>query len=69
MIPVNLRWLKMTEEATTKKTSVEKIIVNDGKVTGVKVNGSIMHSDIVLSGADYHHTETLLDLKDRVNKE
>ena len=46
-------------------SNVEKIIVNDGKVTGVKVNGSIVHSDIVLSGADYHHTETLLDLKDR----
>ncbi|WP_310556388.1 phytoene desaturase family protein [Flavobacterium sp.] len=41
--------------------AVEKIIVNDKTVKGIIVNGKIVPSDIVLSGADYHHTETLLD--------
>ena len=41
--------------------SVEKIIVNNGMANGIVVNGNTIHSDIVLSGADYHHTETLLD--------
>ena len=30
------------------------------KAVGVKINGQNILSDIVLSGADYHHTETLL---------
>ena len=41
--------------------AVEKIIVEQGKASGIQVNGSKIVSDIVLSGADYHHTETLLD--------
>src|SRR5690606_33500688 len=40
---------------------VEKIIVTDGKVTGIISKGKTYTSDIVLSGADYHHSETLLD--------
>ena len=40
---------------------VEKIIVEKGKVTGLLVNGEQINTDLVLSGADYHHTETLLD--------
>ena len=31
------------------------------KVTSLTVNGEEIKTDIVLSGADYHHTETLLD--------
>lgn len=42
-------------------SSVEKIQVEDGKATGIKVNDQFIPSDVVLSGADYHHTETLLD--------
>lgn len=41
--------------------NVEKILVENRKVSGIKVNGEIIHSDLVLSGADYHHSETLLD--------
>ena len=40
---------------------VEKIEVQNGKCTGVRVNGESKTFDIVLSGADYHHSETLLD--------
>lgn len=42
-------------------SNVSKIIVENGKTIGVQVNGSLFEADIVLSGADYHHTETLLD--------
>ena len=40
--------------------NVEEILLKNGKATGVRVNGEAHDSDIVLSGADYHHTETLL---------
>ncbi|MFC4721065.1 phytoene desaturase family protein [Geojedonia litorea] len=43
------------------ENSVDKIIVDKGKATGIISNGTVYHSDIVLSGADYHHTETLMD--------
>jgi len=41
--------------------NVEKIVVKNGLVEGVVSNGKTIKSDVVLSGADYHHTETLLD--------
>ncbi|WP_218598719.1 NAD(P)/FAD-dependent oxidoreductase [Polaribacter sp. NJDZ03] len=42
--------------------NVEKIITDTNKnVTGLLVNGKEIKTDLVLSGADYHHTETLLD--------
>jgi len=40
---------------------VEKIITHKKNAIGVISNGESFYSDIVLSGADYHHTETLLD--------
>lgn len=40
--------------------NVQEIVVENKQVTGVKVNGQFMASDIVVSGADYQHTETLL---------
>lgn len=43
------------------ENSIEKIIVDNGKATAIVSNGTVYHSDIVLSGADYHHTETLMD--------
>ncbi|MFC4740558.1 phytoene desaturase family protein [Flavobacterium ponti] len=46
-------------------SNVEKIIVESGHAVGIEVNGKKIKSDIVLSGADYHHTETLLEEKDR----
>ncbi|SHG39849.1 phytoene desaturase family protein [Winogradskyella jejuensis] len=47
-------------EINTNAT-VEKINVKNGKATGLIVNGEIIESDYVLSGADYSHSETLLD--------
>ncbi len=44
---------------------VEKILVNQGKTTGITVAGKEIDADYVLSGADYHHSETLLDAKYR----
>jgi len=42
--------------------NVEKIITDDNKnVNGLLVNGEKITTDLVLSGADYHHTETLLE--------
>ena len=46
-------------------TAIEKIIVEKGEATGIVINGETFHADTVLSGADYHHTETLLDAKYR----
>lgn len=45
--------------------NVEKINVENGVAKSVVSNGITLASDIVLSGADYHHTETLLDQKYR----
>lgn len=39
---------------------VEQVWIENGKATGVVVNGELREADIVLSGADYHHTEQLL---------
>jgi len=51
------------EQGVKIKTNqaVEKIIVEDQKATGLIINDTKIYSDIILSGADYHHTETLLD--------
>lgn len=46
-------------------SNVEKIIVKDKKASGIVVNSEEKYFDVVLSGADYHHTETLLDKVDR----
>ena len=41
--------------------NVEEIITDkDNNVTGLLVNGEVIDANLVLSGADYHHTETLL---------
>jgi phytoene desaturase len=44
---------------------IQKIIVKDNKAIGLISNDKIYDSDIMLSGADYHHTETLLDIGHR----
>lgn len=46
-------------------SNVDKITVENGKTKGITVNGKFIASDTVLSGADYHHSETLLDKKYR----
>ena len=40
---------------------VQEISVHGRKVDGVKINGELIKSDLVVSGADYHHTELLLE--------
>ncbi len=51
------------ELGVTIKTdqNVEKIILRGNEAVGIIVNGEEVTADIVLSGADYHHTETLID--------
>ncbi|MDE3741956.1 phytoene desaturase family protein [Maribacter polysaccharolyticus] len=45
---------------------VERIRVDDkGNALGISVQGNDIHADIVLSGADYHHSETLLEEQHR----
>lgn len=41
--------------------TVDKIEVSQQRAKGIVVNGELKTFDIVLSGADYHHSETLLD--------
>jgi phytoene desaturase len=45
--------------------NVEKIKVENGTASALIINGEEITADVVLSGADYHHTETLLDGKYR----
>jgi phytoene desaturase len=44
-------------------SEVENIKIENKKVIGVKTKTSYFPCDILLSGADYHHTETLLPKK------
>ena len=39
---------------------IDSIIIENGKATGVISKEKAYKSDVVLSGADYHHTETLI---------
>ncbi|HLF53441.1 MAG TPA: phytoene desaturase family protein [Flavobacterium sp.] len=50
-------------------SNIEKIIVENKKAVALIVNGEIKYADVILSGADYHHTETLLDEKHRAYSE
>ncbi|RMA56263.1 phytoene desaturase family protein [Ulvibacter antarcticus] len=45
--------------------AVEEISIDNKTATGVVIDGKYHAFDIVLSGADYHHTETLLPQKFR----
>lgn len=42
-------------------TPIEKINIEDGKAKSLVSKGKEYVSDVIVSGADYHHTETLLD--------
>ena len=64
MYQVILALEKLAKElGVTIKTeaNIEKIIVENGDVKGLIANGETFSSDIVVSGADYHHTESLLE--------
>ncbi|WP_412984535.1 phytoene desaturase family protein [Pontimicrobium sp. IMCC45349] len=56
-----------TELGVKIKTNspVEAIITKDASAIGITSNSKNYYCDIVLSGADYHHTETLLEEKNR----
>ena len=49
--------------------NIEKIGVEGGKATHLIINGNKIDADIIVSGADYHHTETLLDKQYRAYSE
>ncbi len=65
MYQVILALEKLAKElGVTIKTEnpIQKIFVDNGKANTIITNSSkIINCDIVLSGADYHHTETLLE--------
>lgn len=42
-------------------SNIEKIVVENNIAKAIVVNGERIDSDLVVSGADYQHTETLLD--------
>lgn len=44
-------------------SEVSRIRTEGNKAVGIEVNNKSVEADIVLSGADYHHTETLLPQK------
>ena len=46
-------------------SSVSKIELSNNSVSGIVVNNEFVPSDIVLSGADYAHTEKLLNVQHR----
>ena len=61
-----MRELAIDEGVSIKtNSSVEQIIVENNTATGIIINGKEIRCDIVLSGADYHHTETLLQPEHR----
>ena len=49
--------------------AIEKIVVNNKTAKGLVIAGKMIESDLILSGADYHHTEALLDLEHRAYSE
>jgi len=59
------------ELGVTIKTNstIEKIVVEHKTATEIIIDGKHIKADIVLSGADYHHTETLLDKEHRAYSE
>ncbi len=64
MYSVVLAMQKLAKELGVKfetDAQVQKIGVNNGYAEYIIVNGKHEYADIILSGADYHHTETLLD--------
>ena len=64
--------VQMAEDLGVKfqaNAAVEEILVENATAVGVKVKGEKIPADIVISGADYHHTETLLPQKYRAYSE
>ncbi|MEO7978143.1 oleate hydratase [Flavobacterium sp.] len=55
------------ELGVTIKTNspIEKIVVENKTAIGIVIDGKIIKSDIIVSGADYQHTETLIEEEHR----
>ncbi|MCO6174155.1 phytoene desaturase family protein [Flavobacterium sp. NRK F10] len=51
------------------EAEVNRIVLEGKKAKGLEVNGEFIASDVVLSGADYHHTEQLLPQQFRMYDE
>jgi len=49
--------------------SVDEILIHRGNACGARVGDVVFDADIVISGADYHHTETLLPKEKRAYSE
>ncbi len=60
--------IELGVEIITNAT-ITKILVEDKKAIGITVNGKNEFSEIVLSGADYHHSEQLLNEEYRMYSE
>ncbi len=68
MYSVILGMKKLAEELGVQievESPIEKIIVEHKKAAAIQIKGKRIDADVVLSGADYHHSETLLDLEYR----
>lgn len=51
------------------QSPVEEIIVKGKRAVGIKVADRLIKSDLVVSGADYHHSERLLEASNRTYSE
>lgn len=72
MYSVILAMEKLAKElgvVVNTNATIEKINVENGVATSMVINGAVVYGDVILSGADYHHTESLLDLKYRAYSE
>ena len=45
--------------------TIDRINVDNKRVSSVQINGEKIETDLVVTGADYHHSESLLDEKHR----
>ncbi len=60
--------VKLAESLGVKihtKSNIQKINVENQTAKSIKINDEVKNFDVILSGADYHHTETLLDQQHR----
>jgi len=72
MYSVILAMEKIAKELGVKihtDSNIEKIVVESSSAKAIIINGQTINSDIILSGADYQHSESLLDEKYRAYSE
>lgn len=68
MYSVILGMKKLAQELGVQfevEAPIEKIIVENKKAVAIQIKGKRIEADVILSGADYHHSETLLDIEYR----